>query len=582
MKFRIIYSIVFFSLLFIGCNKDVIKPIIKNDIKGSKSEEKEFEYIYTLTEATKQNLLGNYKQSALLLQQCIDNNPDGGAAIFEISKLYLRFQDKENALLYAKKAVKIDSTNFWYLYNLSQMYLFFYENDNAIKIYEKIARYFPENYEMKYDLSLLYYDKNRYDDALKILNELEEKFGLNEEISLKKHQIYVKNNDFENAEEEVIKLIEVNPDEVKYYGVLAELYSNNNMDEKAEEFYKKVFELDGSSGLAKLSYGEYLFNKEEIDSSFYYFKEAFNSDDIKLDYKLDLIFSFLSDEMHLQMLNERIYDLIEILTLKYTNNDQIMAVKADYFNKTEQTDSAIVILKNIVELYPENKRAWEQLFFIMNKEKNYDELSIYCSKAIKYFENEVRYYFYKAIADIQLKNYNEVVNNLNSGLKYIPEDDIDMKIQFYTFLGDNYYRIKEYSKSDSSFEKVLQLDPENIIVLNNYSYYLSVREEKLDKALEMSKIVNKLDPVSATYLDTYAWVLFKKKEYKEAKKIIEKAVNNGGDKSPTIVEHYGDIIFMSGDIDTAVLLWKEAIKLGGEELRISNKIENKTLNENKD
>ncbi|MBN1185114.1 MAG: tetratricopeptide repeat protein [Bacteroidales bacterium] len=563
-----------------SCNKHLVNPVIKANVVKSIEKDKELEYIYALTEATKQNLLGNYQQAMALLHQCINDNPEGDAAMFELSKLYLRFQDKENAVLYAKKAIEFDSTNFWYLYNLSQMYLFFYENDKAITVYEKIVKLFPENYEIKYDLSLLYYDKKMYANALNILTELENIFGVNEDISLKKHQVYVHMNDFKNAESEVLHLIDLKPDEVKYYGILAELYSNNNMDEKADEFYKKIFDIDSTSGLANLSYAEYLFNKGEIDSSFVHFKKAFADNDIKIEYKLDLIFSLLNDEIHFKALHDNIYELILLLNSGNPQNEQVMAVLADYYSKNDMQDSVIITLKSLVELYPKNKRAWEQLFFNLNKQKRFNELDSLCSEAINVFPNEVRYYFYKALSEIQLKEYKNVISTLNEGLKFIPDDDIDMKIQFYTFLGDNYYRLGENAMSDSAFEKVLEYDPDNIIVLNNYSYYLSIRNEKLDKALEMSKIVNKLDPVSSTYLDTYAWVLYKMGRYKEAKKVIENSINNGGDKSPTIVEHYGDILYMNGEKENAVLIWKKAKRLGGDSKVLEKKIETQKLIEN--
>ncbi|MEJ7658772.1 MAG: hypothetical protein WKG07_03665 [Hymenobacter sp.] len=46
--------------------------------------------------------------------------------------------------------------------------------------------------------------------------------------------------------------------------------------------------------------------------------------------------------------------------------------------------------------------------------------------------------------------------------------------------------MKEYAKSDAAYDAALIADPANYGVLNNYSYYLSLRGEKLDKAKEMS------------------------------------------------------------------------------------------------
>ena len=79
-------------------------------------------------------------------------------------------------------------------------------------------------------------------------------------------------------------------------------------------------------------------------------------------------------------------------------------------------------------------------------------------------------------------------------------------------------------------------------VLNNYSYFLSLRKEKLDLAKKMSTKLVSRNPENSTFLDTHAWVLYMREEYEEAKVYIEKALE-GEDISGTIIEHYGDILF---------------------------------------
>ena len=84
--------------------------------------------------------------------------------------------------------------------------------------------------------------------------------------------------------------------------------------------------------------------------------------------------------------------------------------------------------------------------------------------------------------------------------------------------------------------------PENVVVLNNYSYYLSLREKDLEKAERMSKQCVELSPNQSTYQDTYGWVLYKLKRFNEAEEWLKKAVEGGG-KSHVIIEHYGDVLY---------------------------------------
>lgn len=567
---KCIHIIICLALLLSACNKNVV---VINDVVDYKKidKDKQLEYNYALTEATKQNLLGNHRQAAALYRKCIDANPEGDAAMYQLSKIFFRFQDKGSAITYAKKAIDIEPNNFWYLYHLSQLYLFFYENENAIKVYEEIVKEFPENKEMIYELSILYYDNQRYNDALIRIEELENEVGHNNELSLKKHSIYVKLNDFEKAESSMRELIERNPNEIKYYGMLAELYSNNNKDKLANKFYKKVFQIDKNNGLAQLSYAQYLYSRAMYDSSFIYYKKAFMNKKLKYEFKVEVIATLISDNERFMVFNEYLLFLIEILLDENEKDVRVNSLMSDYYYKKKEYDTSISYLKLVVGQSNENIRAWDQLLYLLNSQKEYDDLIKYSEMAISSYKEEARFYLMKGLAETKMNRIEDAIKTLNSGVRYVGKNR-NLEIQMYTFLGDNYNRIGEFDKSDISFEKVLQIDPNNIVVMNNYSYYLSIRGVKLDYALKMMKVVIESEPKNSTYLDTYAWVLFKLKKYKSAKKIIVSALEYGGWKNPTIVEHYADILYANGDIEKAVFYWKEAKRLGSKSTQLESKI----------
>jgi Tfp pilus assembly protein PilF len=146
-------------------------------------------------------------------------------------------------------------------------------------------------------------------------------------------------------------------------------------------------------------------------------------------------------------------------------------------------------------------------------------------------------------------------------------DNKTLEGQFYTSIGDAYNELKEYTKSDESYEKALVINPKDQGALNNYAYYLSVRGEKLDKAEAMSKLSNELlsnepEASRSSAEDTYGWVLYKQGKYAEAKSWIEKSLAHGSDKSATVLEHYGDVLYKTGDIQKALEYWQKAKNAG--------------------
>ena len=120
---------------------------------------------------------------------------------------------------------------------------------------------------------------------------------------------------------------------------------------------------------------------------------------------------------------------------------------------------------------------------------------------------------------------------------------------------------------------LIEEEPDNYMVLNNYSYYLAERGDKLEKAKEWSRKPLKNNPDNATFLDTYAWVLFKLEEYEEAEKYILDALEKGGENDPEVNEHAGDIQVALESLEIAKSYYKKAIILGGDKERLEAKIE---------
>ena len=108
--------------------------------------------------------------------------------------------------------------------------------------------------------------------------------------------------------------------------------------------------------------------------------------------------------------------------------------------------------------------------------------------------------------------------------------------------------------------------------MNNYSYYLSLREEKLDLAEKYIKRCIAIEPNSSTYLDTYGWVLYKLGRVNEAIVMIEKAIKNGGGDNPEIVGHLCELLTVSGRTDEAYHICKYTIELNNSNETVEEKM----------
>ena len=76
------------------------------------------------------------------------------------------------------------------------------------------------------------------------------------------------------------------------------------------------------------------------------------------------------------------------------------------------------------------------------------------------------------------------------------------------------------------YERALELDPYNTMVLNNYAYHLATHGGDLTKAEQMSAITIREEPNNATFLDTYGWIMYLKGQDDLAKFYLNKALWN--------------------------------------------------------
>ncbi len=237
------------------------------------------------------------------------------------------------------------------------------------------------------------------------------------------------------------------------------------------------------------------------------------------------------------------------------------ALKTEYLIKKKRYSEAREEVKIILKNDKKNYLIWEQLLQIDIEINDYTFLYQDSKQAVEYFPNYPNFFLYNGFACEKLKKYTEGIDMFEMGLD-MTIGQPQLKFQFLSSIAELYYQNKNYKKSFKAFDQALVIAPNNEGILNNYSYYLALRGQDLDKAIKMSKKNVDMNPDNYTYLDTYAWVLYKSKLYNDALVYIKKAINNGGDKSAIIVEHYGDILYKLTKIHEAKNQWNKAEKLG--------------------
>ena len=126
-------------------------------------------------------------------------------------------------------------------------------------------------------------------------------------------------------------------------------------------------------------------------------------------------------------------------------------------------------------------------------------------------------------------------------------------------LATAYITDKQNSKAVPYFEKLFELEPDNIIAVNNLAWlYGRVNDPR---ALALAEKAYSLQPDSPSIMDTYGWILLKNNKTAEALTMLKQAA----DKLPTVPEvqyHYAKALFSNGETAAARKILKPLIESG--------------------
>ncbi|HEV7229832.1 MAG TPA: tetratricopeptide repeat protein [Bacteroidia bacterium] len=543
-------------------------------------------------DACKEKIKGNLELAVTGFNDVLHVDPNNAAAHYELAGLYNAQGRADVALSHAKAAAQADPKNEWYLWLYAQILQDSHNNSEAAVQFQKLIQLAPIKLEYYYGYSdaLLY--QGKYKEAIKVYDEIEQKLGESEEVTLQKAKVYERIGEFDKSVAEIRKLISQNPEDTKYYVVLAQLFQDRSAlyqskgntakaketNEKMHSVFTELLQKDPANPFAQLSLAEYYLGVEKYDSAYAVYKLALGNAELDIDSKVKVILKYYYESEKDPKLKAQCEELCRIVTETNPHEAKGHAVLADFLYREKRIPEARSEYRKSIDLDKSKYVLWNQLLILDSELNDYANMLLDSREAIELFPSQPIPYFFSGIAQIQSRKFPEAIEVLNEGLIYVL-DNKPLESQFQANLGDAYYKIKDFKKSDESYDKALAVDPDNSYVLNNYSYYLSLRNESLDKAEKMSKRSNELEPSNANFQDTYAWILYRLGKYDQAKEWMDKVFKTAPDPGATMLEHYGDILYHLNQKEEALNYWQKAKAKGGASGLLDKKINERKLYE---
>ena len=536
-------------------------------------------------EAEKYFMLEDYAKALLYFEQSAELNPNNGTVYYKIAEILSKSPNEEDlikASISANNALELEKKNKYFYLLASSIQSDLTNFPKAAQLLETMMKEIKGTDEYLFQLAAIYQYDKRNDDAIDAYNRAESILGVNEISSLNKQRLYFEAGKIKEAIAEGEKLLEAFPDEENYVMNFAEMLSRQNQLPKAIEITKRYIDTHPDAGSAKMLLAGFYRDNNQEEKARELIKEAFADPTINISSKIIVIGTYaatLNEQSGSGKVDPALktftFELLNHLKKDYPQEPNVNIVGGDLFLGLGQNEDAKNEYLAAIRKGSSSYDTWQNLLYLESQENEYDSIIAHSEMGLEMFPNQAMLYYFNGYAHSRKNNYKEAAYSLEQA-KRLSSSNEGLVSEINGLLGDTYNSMKEYKKSDEAYEAALAFNPNNYLLLNNYSYYLALRNEYLDKAEKMAALVVKNNPSNNSYLDTYAWVLFTKAKYKEARKVMEKIIQTQPTNS-TFYEHYGDILFKLGNTEEAVKQWEKAKSLDTTNELIDKKIANRRL-----
>jgi len=543
------------------------------------SEDEQREFYFHFYEGLRLKEEGQFEAAYESFQKCSKIDSTDTGLIVEIAFMQLASGKKDDALKGLQQAAKSEPDNWWYNTNLISLFIQEKKYGDAIIIGESLLKKYPEK-EYTYNVLIqLYKETKRFSKAIAMYEKLEQITGINERIVFDKIRLYLANNNIKKAHAEIDKLIFKFPSDNRYKILKGDMLLQQGKMEDAFALYESILKKEPQNPYVYVSLSDYYKATDNPEKSLEYIILALKNGQLDMAGKLEILGQHIENIIKADGKIEETENLFKLLIENYPLEEEVHGYYAAFLQYLKRPEEAALAYESMLNINPKNQQTWLSLIQIYFDKKDYDTVINITNRAIEATEEKLMFYFYKGITLEITEQYEEALNTHTTALSLFKAGEKpELKSDIYAHLGDIYMKFSKTEEAYQAYEESVNTNPNNLVALNNFAYYLSLEKRELQKAERMSAKTVEKEPRNTTYLDTYAWIFYQQGNYSLAKFYIERAIDNmKKEESPgVILEHYGDILWMLGDQDDkAIETWKKAYDSGYQTEELKAKIENK-------
>jgi len=514
-----------------------------------------------------------YEEALDLLTFAHMKLPDEPGINFALADVYLVMRDLTNAAYYGKIAVDKAPENKWYHLKLAQIYSRAGRNDATIRAYQRALEYHPDDTDILYQLAETYVDYGELLESNKIYNKLLKKRGSDFNIHLRKFRNFNALQMRDSAMVELEEMRKIDPGNLTTLRTISQYYLEIGETDMALEVLNEARDRNSRDPQTLLLLAEIYVDQSEWDKLGEIFVSMLEDPLIYPTQKQELVrFIYIQHQNNPSetTLANQTAEVLNAFSENEPDYGPAQLLAAEFFMQQNDSESALKKLEQANSVMPDQPDAWRQRMQLLFQMERYNDVISISDSANNYAPDDAFIQFFTGAA-YMLEDQPEEAHQWLEEASFAPANR-NFRSVIHGTLGDVRQDLDRWEDAKSAYEQALRLDPNNHNAMNNYAYFMSVRNEDLDYASELAEKAISFEPENSAYLDTVGWIYFKKGEYQKAKEYISRSIETG-DASAEVFEHMGDVYKALGDTENAVKWWNKALEDDSEREYLNERIE---------
>ncbi|MDO9512821.1 MAG: tetratricopeptide repeat protein [Bacteroidales bacterium] len=532
-------------------------------------------------DALKFKLLEDYEKARPLYEELVELDNTNTQAHFDLGNIYMQAGLYDEAVKQFNTVVLQDPDNQYYMESVLDACVSLKLYSFQISLLRRLIELKPQNADYYYKLADVYRQTDELSKSITVLEDLSKYNPKDVGLVLKIASLYEVSGNPRKAASVLETFSSNKESNPNVDAKLIDLYLKSGNEKSARRLAdKNMDKMYALSWSIPFSFAEFYILKNRMADAEKFILQGLQNQSLDQSTKIS-VYQIFADKLT-EAGHDATSPIQSIITKdmlsQFPTDSRIALNYSEILYKQGLYEDILPVLETALQVDSLNYRVLDRYMWALTMAAKDDKLLDVADKVLKIYPMSAIPYYHKGAAYFRKKDYNKAIDSYQKALNTLGNFP-ELEFVIHSIMGEIFWEQKRKEEAFESFNKALEIKPDDVHVLNNYAYWLAIDNRRLEDARKMSLKTIIYEPKNATFLDTYAWVLYKLQLYSEALDYQKKAMNYSVKPSGVMIEHLGDIYFKLGKAQKALEQWKKASSMEESSEFLKIKIETGELHE---